>query len=1352
MMRGAQSGGVVTYLPAGHGGMKGCRSRVVNKKRTDLSLLLSKQLKWDVARRCLFSGPVKTPAVFSGHTRFATSSVANLSGTHPHQWMPPSSQPVWSLSPEGQLLRRMQNVEMFVTHNGDFEFLKVEGNMHPVDSVQEWLTRVLGVAPPSLTDSCAIAGLMDLLRTQGLWFASIRYASVCWDVADLRDSFVMGSNLIQSVAEVMDQVFAELMHKTDGFSGHSESTQDTKERVHSLRALLPQMVLPKLSSNKELLNHLEVVHFHNGMQATQRGGGKSASSFADGHDNTDYEGDASLRRASSHRGPSSGTELLANFVTATVDAFFNNDLLFAASYFLRCAKGSFGLCVTSSLDADKQVVLAARGQTMSMSVFPEQKLILFGSEQAAVKAAMERPAYSKKTEQYLDKAYRIDLNDLGGELVLVNWAASSQRPEMMSEAFAEEVARGEVQQATLMTSGRYAVVATVRQENLKSAIVDRVVPFVNNAFIQPLPPVHQDPIADDISRIPNVMKQIQNNWNSGAHLNNVSSWTFAKTLAERVKSRLSENRHSDQMLDLLITGQEVSLWAGEQFAADLHMCFPNLRIRTMSANKVLALYGLDYNAAATGFQFNEESPDLSGAVVLVVSHSGGTFAPLAVTKLLISLTPSIFAVTGDWDTQISRAIREQNQSMFESRVMISDAGILPAEPCSLSLVATHQTLTQLLLYLMRYFSSFVDPAVNEATGAVFYKHDMEELATMNANNVACMEEIVGSNVHGNSCPSKLCESLRNQGRIWSQHILEAPISWILSFTYIMVTVVASFPLVYGICAVCGADSLSVWPWLSKLALVLDGLIYVFLPLWTTILIRLIQGRHWLHRLGTRAIVIGDIPWVSQSLDQFVSKLFARSYSISTPHVYSGNPADQLVHKFTHRVSRGTLLAVGRPDGRCNALAGAENAVCLAVNQASSIQHLGVCCESITVGHNNFKLPLSQAHIVLHDHGRPTFISERIMAKSLDRGISPSTIIGLLQNIKAAGQEEMDASCASLDDAPGIGESADASTRSLKALTPTAVLKRSASVLEMHVEQNKYKVRSSQSARSLDVNQDVPEHFGFGQKLQNLFPEDSPSELMEKQALPQRLYETRIASMQRCVAFMTMFHEMGLRVQQFWPMVSCGFLRYDMDRTQSIMRIATTASPVSGMDVQDMMLHIAINEQRARIMETVIRVAKFWRKVTHDNGHRRMKQQLSSIEMKSPAESSNNANGQSNLYHRSGTHQVATAVKAVQLDAMVADIVRGGCPGSVGSSMHASVHYRSVHSKSVHSVSRSSHASTAGALSGSFPISPLPPTAAELTGVTSDDVIHASRLRRRRRRTADMPAHGRTSNRVSFEQN
>lgn len=32
-------------------------------------------------------------------------------------------------------------------------------------------------------------------------------------------------------------------------------------------------------------------------------------------------------------------------------------------------------------------------------------------------------------------------------------------------------------------------------------------------------------------------------------------------------------------------------------------------------------------------------------------------------------------------------------------------------------------------------------------------------------------------------------------------------------------------------------------------------------------------------------------------------------------VHGANPADHLVHKFTHCVARGTLLAIGRPDGR-----------------------------------------------------------------------------------------------------------------------------------------------------------------------------------------------------------------------------------------------------------------------------------------------------------------------------------------------------------------------------------------------------------------------------------------------------
>ena len=76
---------------------------------------------------------------------------------------------------------------------------------------------------------------------------------------------------------------------------------------------------------------------------------------------------------------------LDRFVKATVDAFFDNDLLNTVRIFLQNAKGSFGLCVTTSLDAHRQVALAAKGQTACVAFYPRKGIICYGSEQAAVK-------------------------------------------------------------------------------------------------------------------------------------------------------------------------------------------------------------------------------------------------------------------------------------------------------------------------------------------------------------------------------------------------------------------------------------------------------------------------------------------------------------------------------------------------------------------------------------------------------------------------------------------------------------------------------------------------------------------------------------------------------------------------------------------------------------------------------------------------------------------------------------------------------------------------------------------------------------------------------------------------------
>ena len=63
----------------------------------------------------------------------------------------------------------------------------------------------------------------------------------------------------------------------------------------------------------------------------------------------------------------------------------------------------------------------------------------------------------------------------------------------------------------------------------------------------------------------------------------------------------------------------------------------------------------------------------------------------------------------------------------------------------------------------------------------------------------------------------------------------------------------------------------------------------------------------------------------------------------------------------------------------------------------------------------------------------------------------------------------------------------------------------------------------------------------------------------------------------------MFHEMGKRVADFWPAVSFGALGYDMSRTHSIMRIATTASPVSGAEVRDKLLQNSIHASMLRVI-------------------------------------------------------------------------------------------------------------------------------------------------------------------------
>ena len=156
--------------------------------------------------------------------------------------------------------------------------------------------------------------------------------------------------------------------------------------------------------------------------------------------------------------------------------------------------------------------------------------------------------------------------------------------------------------------------------------------------------------------LPRVLAKIMSDWDRPADSHNrMSAWTFTQALRTRMK--LHDDNNHDGSVDLLVSGCEVSLWVGEQFAADLHRVFPKLNIVTLSANKLLGQLGQSFPIPQTNFAFHAGSHNLHNSLCLLISHSGGTFATLACSNLLKSFTKYIFTVTSEWDTQVARSIR-----------------------------------------------------------------------------------------------------------------------------------------------------------------------------------------------------------------------------------------------------------------------------------------------------------------------------------------------------------------------------------------------------------------------------------------------------------------------------------------------------------------------------------------------------------------------------------------------------------------------------------------------------------------------------------------------------------------------
>ena len=133
----------------------------------------------------------------------------------------------------------------------------------------------------------------------------------------------------------------------------------------------------------------------------------------------------------------------------------------------------------------------------------------------------------------------------------------------------------------------------------------------------------------------------------------------------------------------------------------------------------------------TGFPYSQKSMDMKHSpIVMIVSHSGGTFGPLACSNLLQSFSSSIFVVTSEWDTQVGKQLRSMySDDLLSSRIFSTGCGVRPAEPCSVSVAATHQLLTNIFEHICVTIIS--EPAFRHVSGAVVTERDLQILERCN---------------------------------------------------------------------------------------------------------------------------------------------------------------------------------------------------------------------------------------------------------------------------------------------------------------------------------------------------------------------------------------------------------------------------------------------------------------------------------------------------------------------------------------------------------------------------------------------------------------------------------------------
>ncbi|CAM9560313.1 unnamed protein product, partial [Ectocarpus fasciculatus] len=1173
-VRGGQAGGISSFDHRQGGPVIVTRSRYVARKRYPLAADLIKVYKADA--KVL---PEKTSDVtFIGHTRFATSSVNLVSELHPHEWAPFRDEEVWGVDDSGARYCHdvVRTVGIHISHNGDFDALEAYGGSIVNAELGCWLERILHVKNDLAGDSVKIAGCFDLMRVKGRWGAAARLAFVrlLKSPSDVSGGEPLAKDApatfpLVSYFEQWGQVFNEVWEEhvsnvikfVPGFNGFYRLD------VKAERQLVSSIVERISSAADEAL-------LSGGLNLIQW----TASN-------------------------------IQAFVHFTVRGFLRSDSYTVMTEFLSRADGSFGIQVHSTLEPGS-VVISSKGQPMSLSYDPDLAMCLFGSEASAVAVPVE------STGTWL--CNRLDL-DSKGEVTRIGLQILSY---------------------SLVSAREYdAFELLERASSIDSA------------------PIPYDPKVDlvggDLAMTPAIIQAIENAWSNESSIEYISAQSLAEHLIKCMRHRITTNSDST---DLLIGGVEASLWVAEQWAADLRAIFPHLNVVTVSSNKLL---GLTSNNAGKVF-FPGADTILRRRIdehtcVLLISQSGQTFPTLHATRSIASLVGNrLWLMTGCFASKMELAMLEEYKNngipYMKDRVFNNYSGMRPAEPSSVAVAATFHSLTRLIMSASQHVRNVGHLDVGGITLMNLSDGDIEDLHEMTSSNLLSgLMDIVGFDETGNPRESPLHNELVRRGEVWAEHIKESWTVLLLVGVYFILSIGLGVTFFYSLrFSLLNTHQFSHqpigWTLVGLLLQIMDALLFGYLVKLFTLGCRYFGGRPLWARIGKRTLVIVDTPMNHQLLENFVSKLFSQSYSFVSIDVHGASGLDHFVHRFTHRVVRGVLLAVGRPDGRMSTLAKSESSILLAVKQAAFIQNpsynggAGSGVDIVTIGHNPFSPSMGKttANIYLPSAHRQKFVDEYIYERLFlaTKPFSGGILQSLSRKYKTRGEliGRMASRAIELKEFKDILIYRDLSTAEARResfllhaedddLTTLASMKhlpfgcghinpryRGNDLLKDFImsipkdlmpalkkrvqehddinEEDESLIQGAVAVGQLDdtgtrISTDFksenrsddgrggkPSRPGLsgssndpGVRLAFNHSLDHETQKVESSLGPeQTFYECRIAAIERYISFCVMFHSMAKACHD--PLFR---LPWDIARSQSNLRVATTASPISAVD-------------------------------------------------------------------------------------------------------------------------------------------------------------------------------------------